>query len=101
MTPLTDVENELLLRALNCEIAAREELTRTETMWSERAIGGITAGVVVFFSAKWSQVLPLPAAALLVVFAAAMPYFYFEFRRLRRQVSALTHLVLHAKRSDA
>ena len=101
MTQLTDATDDHSLRALDREMAAREELARTERTWWEGLIGGISIGGVVYFSAQWWQVLPMPAVAVLAGCAAAMPYIYFELKRLRRQVNALTHLLLDGKRSDA
>lgn len=99
MRPLTEAEVELSARALNRDTAARENLARTELAWPERTTCALTAAVVMLLSSKWHD-LPVAASALLTGCAAAMPYLYFEIRRLRKQVIALTQLVLHSARGD-
>jgi len=100
MRPLTEAEIEVSARTLQRETAARVELADLELSWFERAICGLTVGGVVFLSGKWQE-LPTTASLLLAACAGALPYLYFETRRLRKQVNALTQLVKHAKRNDA
>ena len=100
MRQLTEAEIEVSARTLQRDTAARVELTHQGFNWFERAICGLAAGGVVFLSGKWQE-LPTTAGVLLAAFAGALPYLYFEIRRLRKQVDALTQLVMHAKRSDA
>ena len=100
MPSMTEAEMNLSAKALNRDTAARRELEELGPRWWERAVCGLAAGAVVLFSAKWHE-LPLAAGALLTGCAAAMPYLYFELRRLRKQVNAISHLILHTKRGDA
>ncbi len=97
---MTEAELRLAAKALNRDTAAREDLSESKASWWEQACCGLAAGAVVMFSSKWQE-LPVAAGVLLAAGAAAMPYLYFEIRRLRRQVNALTQLVLHGERSDA
>jgi hypothetical protein len=100
MRPQTEAELEVSARTLYRDTAAQEDLFRHDLRWFEGAICGLAVGAVVLLSSKWPE-LPVTASLLLAGCAGAMPYLYFEVKRLRKQVNALAHLVLHAKRSDA
>lgn len=100
MRQLTEAELAVSANLLKRDTAARLELTATTFSWPERALIGVALGGAIFLSGHWQE-LPTAASVLLAVCAGTLPYFYFELRRLRKQVNALTQLVLHAKHSDA
>jgi hypothetical protein len=100
MRQLTDAELAVSAREIQRDTAARAELTGLSFNWFERTICGLSIGAVVYLSGRWHE-LPITASVLLTVCAGILPYFYFEVRRLRKQVNALNHLVMHSKRSDA
>ncbi len=100
MKQLTEAELAVSARNLQRDTAARIELTEPNFNWLKPVICGLSVGAVVYLSGSW-QGLPITAAVLLSACAGTLPYVYFEIVRLRKQVNALTQLVMHAKRSDA
>lgn len=99
-TPLTEAELTLSAKELRRDASAREALAESNPNWSERMICGLWSCSIIFVSVNWLG-LSMSAGAVLAGCAGAIPYFYFEIRRLRRQVNALAHLVGRAERGDA
>lgn len=97
MRQLTEAEIAISARDLQRDTAALEALTGKNFNWTERMICSVAVGGVVFLSASWRE-LPLSARLVLVTCATALPYLIFEVMRLRKQVNALTQLVVHGKR---
>lgn len=98
MRQLTEAEIAVSARDLQRETAALGALTGQSLNLFERMICGLALGGVVFLSGMWHD-LPISAVLLLAACAGAMPYLCFEVRRLRKQVKALTQLVVNAKRA--